>query len=73
MLTYPLSLSPSVVYIGFDQTMYTASERDLSVMVCVEVKQGTLGIPVDLSLTTHSENALGIYTCTHTCTYIYFC
>ena len=50
--------------------MYAAIERVLSVMVCVEVKQGTLGIPVDLSLTTHNGSAQGA---THmmSCSYIY--
>ena len=52
------------MYVGFVQPMYTASERDLSAIVCVEVKQRSLGIPVDLSLTTHNESAQGTRVCT---------
>ena len=64
-LTCPLSLSLSVAYVGFVQSMYTASERNLSATVCVEVKQGSLGIPVDLSLTTHDDSAQGIHMYVH--------
>ena len=50
----------SVVDVGFVQSVYTASEPDMSAIVCVEVKQGTLGIAVNLSLTSHSASAQGI-------------
>ena len=55
----------SVVDVGFVQSVYTYSERDMSASVCIEVKQGTLGIPVDLSLTTHSGSAQGTHTRCH--------
>ena len=54
-----VSLFLSVVNVGFVRSVYTASERDMSANVCIEVKQGTLGIPVDLSLTTHNGSAQG--------------
>ena len=41
------------------QSEYTVSEFNLSVMVCVEVKRGSLGVPVYLSLTTHDMTARG--------------
>ena len=55
----------SVVDVGFVQSVYTSSEHNMSVSVCVEVKQGTLGIPVDLSLTTHDESAQGTHVPCH--------
>ena len=59
----------SVVDVGFVQSVYTASEPDMSAIVCVEVKQGTLGIPVNLSLTTHSGSAQGTRVQCHKCSY----
>ena len=61
----------SVVDVGFVRLVYTASESDMSATVCAEVKQGTLGIPVNFSLTTHSGSAQGTHTRTqcHTCSY----
>ena len=47
--------------VGFTRSVYTASEPDMSASVCVEVKQGTLGIPVNFSLTTHDESAQGTH------------
>ena len=41
------------------QSEYTVSEFNQSVMVCIEVKQGSLGIPISLSLATHDITALG--------------
>ena len=64
LITYslsPLSLPLSVVDIGFMQSVYTASEHDLSVVVCVQVMKGSLGVPVYLSLSTESINAEGKY------------
>jgi hypothetical protein len=49
-----------VVGVGFMQSVYTASEHDMSAMVCVAVKQGSLGIFVNLSLTTHNASAQGV-------------
>ena len=43
------------------QSVYTASEHDMSAMVCVAVKQGSLGIFVNLSLTTHNASAQGMH------------
>ena len=60
-VTLPYFLCFSVVDVGFVQSVYTASERDMSAMVCVKVKRGTLGIPFDFTLTSHSESAQGIY------------
>ena len=50
----------SVVDVGFVQSVYTFSERDASAVVCVEVKQGILGLAVDFSLTSHNASAQGI-------------
>ena len=36
--------------IGFVQSLYTASEGDIPVEVCVEIKQGSLGVPVIISI-----------------------
>ena len=47
------------------QSVYTSSEHDISAMVCIEVKQGTLGIPVNFSLTTHDESAQGTHVQCH--------
>ena len=58
-------LCPSVVDVGFVQSVYTSSEHNMSVMVCVEVKQGTLGISVNFSLTTHDESAQGTHAQCH--------
>ena len=57
-----------VVDVGFVQSVYTSSERDMSTSVCIKVKQGTLGIPVDLLLTTRSGSAQGTHTMS--CSYI---
>ena len=81
-LSLPLSLSPSpspslppslsipppisVVVVGFVQSEYVASELNMSVIVCVEVRQGQLGTPVSLSLTTLSRTAHGTFcNCVH--------
>ena len=55
----------SVVDVGFVQSVYTSSEPEMSASVCIEVKQGTLGIPVNFSLTTHDESAQGMYMYIH--------
>lgn len=49
------------VDIGFVQSVYRASEHSMSVMICVDVVQGILGIPVNLSISTHSITADGMY------------
>ena len=41
------------------QSEYTVSEFNQSVMVCVEVKQGSLGIPIHLLLSTDGVTARG--------------
>ena len=41
------------------QSEYTVSEFNQSVMVCVELKRGSLGVPISLSLTTHDITAQG--------------
>ena len=47
------------VEIGFVQSEYTVSEFNQSVMVCVELQKGSLGVPIHLSLTTHNITAQG--------------
>ena len=49
-----------VVMVGFVESSYTVSESEMSVMVCVEVKQGSLGITIRLLLSTDSD--LSMYT-----------
>ena len=49
-----------VAQIGFVKSSYTASEDDVSIMVCVEVKDGSLGIPIILSLSMNDSSSLGI-------------
>ena len=41
------------------QSEYTVSEFNQSVMLCVEVKRGSLGVPISLSLATHDKTAQG--------------
>ena len=41
------------------QSEYTVSEFNQFVMVCVEVKRGSLGVPISLSLATHDVTAQG--------------
>ena len=53
------------------QSVYTASEHDMSTSVCVEVNPETLEIPVNLSLTTHSGSAQGTLSHVYTCMYTY--
>ena len=48
-----------VVDVGFVQSVYTFSEPDTSAMVCIEVKQGILGLAVDFSLTSRNASAQG--------------
>ena len=64
--TLPNFLCPSVVDVGFVQSVYTASERDMSAIACVEVRRGLLGISLDFSLTSHSGSAQGTHTKCHT-------
>ena len=47
------------VEFGFNQSSYTASEGEMSVIVCVEVVKGLLGIPVNLTLSAQSVTAQG--------------
>lgn len=53
--------------IGFVQAMYNASEGDTYAMVCVEVKEGSLSIPLNFSLSSYNQTA-GIYVVIYTCT-----
>ena len=41
------------------QSEYTVSEFNQSVMVCVELKRGSLGVPISLSLATRDVTAQG--------------
>ena len=41
------------------QSEYTVSEFNQSVMVCVELQKGSLGVPINLSLSTHDVTAQG--------------
>ena len=41
------------------QSEYTVSEFNQSVMVCIELKQGSLGVPIHFLLTTHDITAQG--------------
>ena len=59
VMLYTTSLCLTDVHIGFEESIYSVSERDMSVSVCAEVKQGNLGIPVNISFTTHGQNAQG--------------
>ena len=56
---YITSLHLTDVQIGFVESTYTVSERDSTVSVCVEVKEGTLGIPIIVSVSTPSLSAQG--------------
>ena len=58
-MLYITSLRLTDVQIGFEESIYSVSERDMSVSVCAEVKEGTLGIPVSMSFSTTSHNARG--------------
>ena len=68
---YISSRSLLVLVIGFVNTVFTVSEGLKSLSVCVEVKDGTLSLPVDFSLTSQFSST-GMYTCMYTyttCTY----
>lgn len=63
---YTLRVQPILLFllgvnIGLVQSVYEVSEQDMSVVVCVDVLQGILGIPVHLSLSTHSMTSQGLY------------
>ncbi|CAI8010534.1 Adhesion G protein-coupled receptor L3 [Geodia barretti] len=45
------------LYIGFEQSAYTASERDASISVCIEVKDGLLGAPISVIMAVESLGA----------------
>jgi hypothetical protein len=45
------------LYIGFEQSAYTASERDASISVCIEVKDGLLGAPISVIMAVESLSA----------------
>ena len=41
------------------QSEYTVSEFNQSLMVCVELQKGSLGVPIHLSLSTYNITARG--------------
>ena len=59
------------VQIGFEESTYTASESDMSVSICAELKEGTLGIPVSISFSTSVPNPQGTYMHVYVHNYIY--
>lgn len=65
----------SVVEVGFVQSEYTVSELNRSVIVCAAVKQGILGVPIPMSIISHSLTALGKDMCMyiHAHVYVYVC
>ena len=70
---YTTSLCLTDVQIGFKESMYTVSERDMSLSVCVEVKEGILGIPISVSFSTLGLNAQGTYIiCGYYCQLCYY-
>ena len=57
---YISSRSLLVLVIGFVNTVFTVSEGLKSLSVCVEVKDGTLSLPVDISLASQFSST-GMY------------
>jgi hypothetical protein len=50
-------MNDDALYIGFEQSAYTASERDASITVCIEVKDGLLGVPIGVIMAVESLSA----------------
>jgi hypothetical protein len=46
-----------VLELGFEQTVYEASESNSSAVVCIEMKAGSSEVPISLSLSTRSLSA----------------
>ena len=47
------------LYIGFESSVYTASEIDPSVSVCIEVKDGQLGAAINIIMSIEGRSAQG--------------
>lgn len=47
------------LYVGFESSVYTASEIDPSVSVCIEVKDGQLGAAINVMMSIESRSAQG--------------